>query len=96
VTVAADGTVYVTYEAIVDTHVRVAAVAIPYRSVVPGPETILTGSEPASQGRAGLATDPTSKPWIVYIAESSDGKTNQVEALRNASVPAVAPAAEKS
>jgi hypothetical protein len=96
VTVAADGTVYVTYEAVVDTHIRVAAVAIPYRSVVPGPEAILTSTEPASQGRSGLATDPTSRPWIVYIAESADGKTNQVEALRNAVVPLTAPASKPS
>ncbi len=66
--------------------------AIPYRSVVPGPETVLTTSEANSQGRPGLATDLTSRPWIVYISESSDGKTNQVEALRNASVPATADA----
>ena len=89
VTVAANGTVYVTYEAVVGKDVKVASVAIPYRSVVPGPETVLTTSEPNSQGRPGQTADLTSQPWIVYIAESSDGKTNQVMALRTASVPSV-------
>lgn len=92
VSVAANGTVYVTYEAIVNKAVKVASVAIPYRSIEPGPETVLTTDEANSQGRSGLATDLTSKPWIVYIAESKDGKTNRVEALCNADVPLVAPA----
>ena len=88
VTVGEDGTVYIAYEATIGKAVKLTSVAIPYRSVVPGPETVLTTSEANSQGRPGIATDLTSKPWIVYISESSDGKTNHIEALRNASVPA--------
>ena len=91
VTVAENGTVYIAYEATIDGKVKVTAVAIPYRSVTPGPETVLTTSEANSQGRPGIASDLTSTPWIVYISESSDGKSNQVEALRNAAVPAIAP-----
>lgn len=91
VTVAEDGTVYIAYEAVAGANVKVAAVAIPYRSVVPGPETVLTTSEANSQGRPGVATDLTSNPWLVYIAESSNGKSNKVEALRNASTPLTVP-----
>ena len=85
--VAENGNVIITYEATINNLVKVAAVAVAYRSVTPGPETVLTTDQDNSQGRPGVATDLTSNPWIVYISESKDGKTNEIHALRNAAVP---------
>ncbi len=87
VAVAANGDVFITYEATIDKLVKVTAVAVAYRSIVPGPETVLTTAQANSQGRPGVAADLTSRPWIVYISESKDGKTNQINALRNAAAP---------
>jgi endonuclease YncB( thermonuclease family) len=87
VTINDDGLVYVVYNVGTGSTVDVGAVAIPYRSIQPGPEVILTEDQPDTQGRPIVATDITGRPWIVYFNEPPGGIANEVRVLRNANVP---------
>lgn len=89
VTVSQEGVVYVVYNVGDGGAVDVGAVAIPYRSIQPGPEVVLTTEQENTQGRPIVATDVTGRPWIVYFSEPPAGTANEVRILRNAEVPAV-------
>ena len=90
VTVSDQGVVYVVYNAGAGNSVDVGAVAIPYRSIQPGPEVILTTDQPNTQGRPIVATDITGRPWIIYFSEPGDGVANETRVLRNADIPTTA------
>jgi hypothetical protein len=83
--------VYVVYNVGPSDAVDVGAVAVPYRSIQPGPEVILTEDQPNTQGRPVVATDVTGRPWIIYFSEPADGPANEVRVLRNAEVPVNVP-----
>lgn len=86
-TVAPDGTAYVVYNLGDGESVNVAGVAVPAKSIVPGPEVILTSSQDGSQGRPAVTTDITGLPWIIYYSQPKDGTPNAVEAIRNFIIP---------
>jgi endonuclease YncB( thermonuclease family) len=90
VTVSDQGVVYVVYNVGNAGAVDVGAVAIPYRSIQPGPEVVLTADQDNTQGRPTVATDVTGRPWIVFFSEPPDGTANDVRILRNADVPVTA------
>jgi hypothetical protein len=90
VTISQEGVVYVVYNVGNSGAVDVGAVAIPYRSIQPGPEVVLTEDQPNTQGRPVVAADVTGRPWIVYFSEPEGGPADEVRILRNAEVPVVA------
>lgn len=90
VTISQEGVVYVVYNVGNAGVVDVGAVAIPYRSIQPGPEVVLTADQENTQGRPIVATDVTGRPWIVYFSEPPGGAANEVRVLRNAEIPVVA------
>jgi hypothetical protein len=96
VTISQEGVVYVVYNVGNAGTVDVGAVAIPYRSIQPGPEVVLTTDQENTQGRPIVATDVTGRPWIVYFSEPAGGAANEVRILRNAEIPVVAQETELS
>ena len=88
ITISDQGVVYVVYNVGAGASVDVGAVAIPYRSIEPGPEVILTEDQEDTQGRPIVSTDITGRPWIVYFNEPPGGISNEVRVLRNAEIPA--------
>lgn len=96
IVVGQDGTVFLAYNVGKTDTIDVGAVAIPFRSIEPGPEVVLTKDDPNIQGRAVVTTDITGKPWLIYlIAQPGAAAATQIGLLRNAEVPATetAPAA---
>jgi len=87
ITVNDQGVVYVVYNVGTGTTVDVGAVAIPFRSIQPGPEVILTEDQPNTQGRPIVTTDLSGRPWIIYFNEPPGGVANEVRVLRNAEIP---------
>ncbi len=87
VTVSQDGTVYVSYNVGTSGVVDVGAVAIPFRSIAPGVEVILTRDDPNTQGQAVITTDVVGKPWLIYASESPGNPPDQIYVLRNAEIP---------
>jgi hypothetical protein len=86
-TVAPDGTAYVVYNLGAGDDVDVAGVAIPAKSITPGPEVILTNDEEGLHGRPSINTDVTGLPWVMYYSQPVDGTPNAVEAIRNFIIP---------
>ena len=86
-TVAPDGTAYVVYNLGTGDDVDVAGVAIPAKSITPGPEVILTNDEEGLHGRPSVITDITGLPWVMYYSQPVDGTPNAVEAIRNFIIP---------
>lgn len=86
-TVAPDGTAYVVYNLGDGDDVDVAAVAVPAKSITPGPEVILTSDEEGLHGRPSVTTDITGLPWVMYYTQPADGTPNAVEAIRNFIIP---------
>jgi endonuclease YncB( thermonuclease family) len=88
ITVSQQGVVYITYNVGIGSVVDVGAVAIPFRSIQPGREILLTQDDPNTQGIAVVTTDVTGSPWVVYFSEipGSDAP-NKVYVLRNAEIP---------
>jgi hypothetical protein len=81
------GTVYVAYNVGVGTIIDVGATAIGYRSVEPGPETIVTQDDPNTQGIPAVAVDLTGNPWFIYYGEIPGQEPTIVGVIRNANVP---------
>lgn len=86
-TVAPDGTAYVVYNLGTGDDVDVAGVAIPAKSITPGPEVILTSDEEGLHGRPSVTTDITGLPWVMYYTQPVEGTPNAVEAIRNFIIP---------
>jgi hypothetical protein len=87
VTVSSQGVVYITYNVGVGDVVDVGGVAIPFRSIQPGPEKILTQDDPNTQGISAVTTDVTGAPWVIYFSESPGKSPDKVVVLRNATIP---------
>jgi hypothetical protein len=87
ITVSQQGVVYITYNIGSGSVVDVGAVAIPFRSIQPGREILLTQDDPNSQGIPIVTTDVTGSPWVVYFSQPPDGAPNKVYVLRNAEIP---------
>lgn len=81
------GTVYISYNVGNGDVVDVGATAIGYRSVEPGPETIVTQDDPNTQGISAVAVDLTGNPWFVYFGEIPGQEPTIVGVIRNANVP---------
>ncbi len=81
------GTVYISYNTGNGNVVDVGAAAIGYRSVEPGPETIVTQDDPNTQGISAVAVDLTGNPWFVYFGEIPGQDPTMVGVIRNANVP---------
>ena len=81
------GTVYISYNVGNGDVVDVGATAIGYRSVQPGPETIVTQDDPNTQGISAVAVDLTGNPWFVYFGEIPGQEPTIVGVIRNANVP---------
>lgn len=81
------GTVYVAYNVGNGNIVDVGATAIGYRSVEPGPETIVTQDDPNTQGIPAVAVDLTGNPWFIYFGEIPGQDPTIVGVIRNANVP---------
>lgn len=81
------GTVYISYNVGNGSIVDVGATAIAYRSVEPGPETIVTQDDPNTQGISAIAVDLTGNPWFVYFGEIPGQDPTMVGVIRNANVP---------
>lgn len=95
VAVSPDGTVYAAYNVGTGATVDVGAVAAPFRSIEPGPEVVLTRDIVSTQGIAGVTSDVTGRPWLIFYSEPPGGAANAVMVLRNAQIPAtVAEAAD--
>jgi hypothetical protein len=88
ITVSQQGTVYVVYNVGMGSVVDVGAVAIPFRSIQPGPERLLTQDDPNSQGLAVVTTDQTGSPWVIYFSQTAGQPANKTYVLRNADIPA--------
>jgi hypothetical protein len=86
-TVAPDGTAYVVYNLGAGDDVDIAGVAVPAKSITPGPEVILTNDEEGLHGRPSVSTDVTGLPWVMYYSQPVDGTPNAVEAIRNFIIP---------
>jgi hypothetical protein len=71
----------------VGTIIDVGATAIGYRSVEPGPETIVTQDDPNTQGIPAVAVDLTGNPWFIYYGEIPGQEPTIVGVIRNANVP---------
>jgi endonuclease YncB( thermonuclease family) len=88
ITVSQQGTVYVAYNVGMTSVVDVGAVAIPFRSIQPGPERLLTQDDPNSQGLAVVTTDQTGSPWVIYFSQvPGAASVDKVYVLRNAEIP---------
>ncbi|HEY8446785.1 MAG TPA: hypothetical protein VIL01_06720 [Thermomicrobiales bacterium] len=87
VTVSKDGNVYASYNVGVGAVVDVGAVAIPFRSIAPGAEVVLTQDDPDTQGLAVITTDVTGKPWLIYASEVPGELPDKIHVLRNAEIP---------
>jgi hypothetical protein len=81
------GTVFVSYNVGNGNVVDVGATAIGYRSVEPGPETIVTQDDPNTQGISAVAVDLTGTPWFIYFGEIPGQDPTIVGVIRNANVP---------
>jgi len=81
------GTVFVAYNVGSGNIVDVGATAIGYRSVEPGPETIVTQDDPNTQGIPAVAVDLTGTPWFIYFGEIPGQDPTIVGVIRNANVP---------
>lgn len=81
------GTVYISYNVGDGNVVDVGASAIGYRSVEPGPETIVTQDDPNTQGISAVAVDLTGNPWFIYFGEIPGQDPTSVGVIRNANVP---------
>ena len=84
------GTVFISYNVGNGNIVDVGATAISYRSVEPGPQTIVTQDDPNTQGISAIAVDLTGNPWFVYFSEVPGQAPTSVGVIRNANIP-VAP-----
>lgn len=81
------GTVYISYNVGKGDIVDVGASAIGYRSVEPGPETIVTQDDPNTQGISAVAVDLTGNPWFVFYGEIPGQEPTSVGVIRNANIP---------
>lgn len=81
------GTAYIAYNVGIGSVVDVGAVAIPFRSIEPGPEVLLTQDDPDTQGLAAVAIDITDRPWLLYLSEVPGSPPDKVYVLRNAEIP---------
>ncbi len=81
------GTVFISYNVGKGNIVDVGATGISYRSVEPGPETIVTQDDPNTQGISAVAVDLTGTPWFVYFGEIPGQDPTIVGVIRNANVP---------
>ncbi|MCA9859213.1 MAG: hypothetical protein KC438_05790 [Thermomicrobiales bacterium] len=81
------GTVYVSFNVGSGNLVDVGATAISYRSVEPGPQTIVTQDDPNTQGISAIAVDLTGQPWFIYFGEIPGQDPTIVGVIRNANVP---------
>jgi hypothetical protein len=86
-TVAADGTAYVVFNAGVDPDINVAAVGVLRGEITPGPQIVLTNEIDGAQGRAAVTTDATGLPWVIYYSQPEEGPPDAVEAIRNFFIP---------
>ena len=87
-TIGADGTAYVVYSLGSGENVDIGGVALPARSVTPGPEVILTGGRTGLQGIPGITTDVTTLPWVIYLVQNEGStRADSVEAIRNFLIP---------
>ncbi len=81
------GTVFISYNVGNGNVVDVGATGIAFRSVEPGPETIVTQDDPNTQGISAVAVDLTGTPWFVYFGEIPGQDPTIVGVIRNANVP---------
>ncbi len=81
------GTVFISYNVGNGNIVDVGATGIAFRSVEPGPETIVTQDDPNTQGISAVAVDLTGTPWFVYFGEIPGQDPTIVGVIRNANVP---------
>jgi endonuclease YncB( thermonuclease family) len=86
-TVAPDGTAYVAYNLGDGDEVDIAAVAVPVKSITPGPEVILTNDQEGAHGRPSITTDITGLPWVIYYSQPIGGTPDAVDAIRNFIIP---------
>jgi endonuclease YncB( thermonuclease family) len=86
-TVAPDGTAYVTYNLGDGDDIDIAGVAVPVKSITPGPEVILTNDQEGAHGRPSVTTDITGLPWVIYYSQPTGGTPNAVDAIRNFIIP---------
>lgn len=89
-TVNEQGTAYISFNAGTGVDTDIAVSAVPYKSVVVGPEIVITRDDPNTQGYSGIANDVTGKPIIVFFSERPNETPKQVVVLQNPTVPAVA------
>lgn len=87
ITVNNQGDVFIVYNVGSVAVVDVGASAIPFRSIQPGPERLMTQDDPNSQGLAVVTTDQTGAPWIIYFSQTGDQPANRAYVLRNAEIP---------
>lgn len=72
--------------------VSVGAAALPFRSIQPGPERLLTQDNPNSQGLAVVTTDRTGSPWVIFFSQvPGAAAADKVYVLRNAEIPSGQP-----
>ncbi|MGH2551174.1 MAG: hypothetical protein ACRDHN_17450 [Thermomicrobiales bacterium] len=86
-TVAPDGTAYIVYNLGDGDDIEVAGVAVPVKSITPGPEVILTNDQEGAHGRPSVTTDITGLPWVIYYSQPVGGTPNAVDAIRNFIIP---------
>jgi endonuclease YncB( thermonuclease family) len=87
IAVSNQGIVYIVYNVGGGDVVDVGAAAIPFRSIQPGPERLLTQDDPNSQGLAVVTTDQNGAPWVVYFSQTPGQPANKAYVLRNAEIP---------
>jgi hypothetical protein len=89
IAVSQHGVVYITYNVGSGAVVDVGAAAIPFRSIEPGREILLTQDDPNTQGIPVVTTDMTGSPWVVYFSQPATGDAlpDKVYVLRNAEIP---------